>query len=253
MLSEYLTPGDRVEIKALNPNTVLAHIASSADEYYDVKKTYRTRIYDILSEDVVSIEMPTEKTKLILLPVGEDFDLCFYTARGLYQCYARVRDRYKTSNVYILEMALTTNLRKFQRREYYRFNCVLDMKARNLSEDEERQITEHEVEFIDTDMLLDEGVIVDISGGGARFISNTKYEVGSLILFNFTLEIDGNRRPYSLIGRIITSDRPAEREGFENRIKFVGINSKDRESIIKYIFEEERKIRQRQHWQTNEN
>ena len=248
MISDYITPGDRVEVKALNPNTVLAHIKSAADEYYDVTQTYRTRVYDLLSEDVVSIEMPTEKTKLILLPVGEDFDLCFYTAKGLYQCYARVRDRYKTSNVYILEMALTTNLRKFQRREYYRFNCVLDMKARGLSHDEEKQITEHEVEFIDTDMLLDDGVIVDISGGGARFISNSKYEVDSLILFKFKLDIDDSSRDYSLIGKVVASDRPEARDSYENRIKFVGIKNKDRESIIKYIFEEERKIRQRQQW-----
>ena len=93
MLSDYITPGDRVEVKALNPNTVLTHLESSADEYFDITKTYRTRVYDLLSEDVISIEMPTEKTKLVLLPVGEDFDLCFYTERGLYQCYARVRDR----------------------------------------------------------------------------------------------------------------------------------------------------------------
>ena len=249
MLSDYITPGDRVEVKALHPNTVLTHMESSADEYYDVNRTYRTRVYDLLSEDVVSIEMPTEKTKLVLLPVGEDFDLCFYTMKGLFQCYARVRDRYKTSNVYILEMALTTNIRKFQRREYYRFNCVLDMKARNLSQDEEKQITAHEVEFIDTDMLLDDGVIVDISGGGARFISNTRYEVGSLILFKFSLDIDDSSKSYSLVGRIVASDRPQDRDSYENRVKFVGIKSKDRESIIRYIFEEERKIRQRQHWQ----
>ncbi|XME01303.1 flagellar brake protein [Lachnospiraceae bacterium C1.1] len=246
MLSDYLTPGDRVEVKALHPTTVLAHNLSTADDYFDLKKTYRTRIYDLLSEDVVSIEMPTEKTKLILLPVGEDFDLCFYTSKGLYQCYARVRDRYKTSNVYILEMELTTNLRKFQRREYYRFNCVLDMSARSLSEDEERKIAEHEVEFIDTDMLLDDGVIVDISGGGARFISHTQYEVNSLILFKFMLDIDENRRPYTLIGRVVMSERAQGRDAFEVRIKFVKIDNKDRESIIKYIFEEERKIRQRQ-------
>ena len=211
MLSDYITPGDRVEVKALHPNTVLTHLDSSADEYYDVNRTYRTRVYDLLSDDVVSIEMPTEKTKLVLLPVGEDFDLCFYTMKGLFQCYARVRDRYKTSNVYILEMALTTNLRKFQRREYYRFNCVLDMKARNLSQDEERQITAHEVEFIDTDMLLDDGVIVDISGGGARFISSSRYEVGSLILFKFNLELDDNVRSYSLVGRVVASERPLDR------------------------------------------
>jgi c-di-GMP-binding flagellar brake protein YcgR len=48
------------------------------------------------------------------------------------------------------------------------------------------------------------------------------------------------------VGRVISS-APARngRGNIENRIEFVGMNSKVREEIIRYIFREERKQRQK--------
>ena len=102
MLADYITPGDRLEITASEKDGVaLTPVDFGEDEFYDVNKSYRTRVYDLLTDDVISVEMPMDKTKLVLLPVGGSFDLCFYTRKGLYQCYARVIDRYRTNNVYI--------------------------------------------------------------------------------------------------------------------------------------------------------
>ena len=120
------------------------------------------------------------------------------------------------------------------------------MRCRRLLPEEEERMVNHEVEFIDTDILLEDGMIVDISGGGARFLSETQYDIGTFILFEFTLDIEGKPKEYSIIGRVVDSSMPPGRESYENRIKFININDKDRESIIKYIFEEERKIRNRE-------
>ena len=80
--------------------------------------------------------MPIEKTKLILLPVDEEFDVYFYTKSGLYQCFAIVKDRYKKENIYILVLELVSNLRKYQRRQYFRLSCALDISTRKLEEEE---------------------------------------------------------------------------------------------------------------------
>ena len=46
---------------------------------------------------------------------------------------------------------------------------------------------------------------------------------------------------------MLKSEPLANREGsFENRIQFVNMENEDRESIIKYIFEEERKLRRKE-------
>ncbi len=51
---------------------------------------------------------------MILLPVDVEFDVYFYTGNGLYQCYARVVDRYKNEAADVVLLELTSNLRKHQ-------------------------------------------------------------------------------------------------------------------------------------------
>ncbi len=243
MLNDYVVPGDRIELRSTkisdNEYPEEGGMASKG-------KMLNSKVYDIRSEEEIEIEMPMEKGKLILLSVGAEYDICFYTATGLYQCYSVVKDRYKTSNMYILVMELTSGLRKFQRREYYRFNCVLDMTCRKLSEEEKENYVSRSVEFLDTDLTLENGVIVDISGGGARFVSDQEYDVNEKILFKFSLPVEDKPKTFSVVGRVVKSNPKEGTAGkFENRIKFLSIGSKERENIIRYIFEEERKIRRK--------
>ena len=242
MLSDYIIPGDKIELARAR-----GQVAKRSDGSDEPKKAYKSRLYDIRSEDEIEIDMPMEKGHLELLTVGAEYDLCFYAKKGLYQCYARVKDRYKSNNIYICVLELTSALRKFQRREYYRFSCILDMQCRKLSEEEKKQITES-VEFLDTDLTLEDGVIVDISGGGARFVSEMNFEQNTLILFKFSLgNGKENTHKYSIIGRVVLSNPLEGNKGkYENRIQFVNIENREREGIIKYIFEEQRKIRKKE-------
>ncbi len=235
MISKYLTVGNKLELETITMD-------GNGEE---IRKTYRSQLYDIVSEDQIKIAMPMEQTKVVLLPVDGEYSLCFYTASGLYQCLARVVDRYKSDNIFVLLMELTTDLQKYQRREYYRLNTVLDMKCRQISESENGGYSQ--VEFIDTDLTFDNGTMVDISGGGARFVSTAKYAKGSLIRFVFSLFVNGRMTEYNLVGKVLLSEPVENRDKlFEHRIQFVNMVNEDRESIIKYIFEEERKLRHRE-------
>ena len=74
-----------------------------------------------------------------------------------------------------------------------------------------------------------------------------KYTEGSLIRFVFSLFVNGLVTEYKLVGKVLKSS-PIENmeDQFENRIQFVNMLNDDREAIIKYIFEEERKQRHRE-------
>lgn len=238
MISKYVNVGDRIDIESIvnNNNSAVA----------TERKTYKSQVFDIESEDRIKVAMPMEQGRVILLPVDEEYNLCFYTPSGLYQCLGRVADRYKTNNIFVLVMDLTTDIRKYQRREYYRLNCVLDMKSTMINQKDVEQFSE-KVHFIDTDITFDNGIMVDISGGGARFISKVKYPKDSNILFAFKLFVNDSLTEYKLIGKVLLSQEIEGRPGeYEHRIMFVNIMNDDRESIIKYIFEEERKIRRRE-------
>lgn len=237
MISKYIQIGNRIEIES---------IKKTVDETGEiVRKTYRSELYDIVSEDQVKIAMPMEQTKIVLLPVDAEYSLCFYTSNGLYQCLARVIERFKSNNLFVLVMELETDLQKYQRREYYRLNTVLDMKCKPIEKADSTGLAQ--VEFMDTDLTFDNGTMVDISGGGARFISNVQYQKNSLIRFVFSLFVNGEITEYKLVGKVLRSELLENREdSYENRIQFVNMPHDDRESIIRYIFEEERKMRHRE-------
>ncbi len=238
MISKFVQIGNKIEIESIKKTT---------DDLGEVtRKSYRSELYDIESEDIIKIAMPMEQSKIVLLPVDAEYSLCFYTPNGLYQCLARVVERYKSNNLFVLSMELETDLQKYQRREYYRLNTILDMKSKAIDPDEKHPGLE-QVQFIDTDLTFDNGTMVDISGGGARFISRVQYTEGSLIRFQFSLFVNGEVTEYKLVGKVLKSTPIENKEdSFENRIQFVNMVNDDRESIIKYIFEEERKQRHRE-------
>lgn len=234
MISKYVEPGDKLEL-------VLAEHKPGENEELS-KRVYTSRINELLSEDRLEILMPMEKTKLILLPVDAEYDMAIYSKNGLYQCFVRVVDRYKSDNMYLLVVELTSNLRRNQRREYYRFSCALEMCSRTLEEEELEMLDKNQLPNLVPGLPLKRSVIVDISGGGLRFISEQKYEEGSLIYCSYHLLVNGTRKLYELVSRVLDV-RPVEnRKGvYEHRVQYVNISEGTREQIIRYIFQEERK------------
>lgn len=235
MLSKYVFAGDKVELQAVD------RIQSEGGN--GSKKVYTTKVYDVLSDDRLEIVMPMEKTKLILLPIDGEYEICFYTSIGLYQCFARIIDRYKSNNVYVLVFELTSNLRKHQRREYYRFSCVLDMKMRELKQEEIRAVEANQV-FLVPGLPLRRSLIVDISGGGVRFISDHKYDEDSMVYCTYQLVNDGIAKDYDIVGKVLSVKEVPNRPGeYEHRVQYINLETDTREEIIKFIFEEERRIR----------
>ncbi|NBJ93494.1 flagellar brake protein [Parablautia muri] len=237
MLLKYVEPGNKIEMQAVER-------AQDLDEFENVK-TYQTLVLDVLSEDRLEIAMPMEKMKLILLPVNTEYDLCFYTSSGLYQCLANVIDRYKSGGQYILLMELTTNLRRHQRREYYRLSCALDMDVRFMEKSEIVAI-EGNRDYVAMGLPVKHGMIVDISGGGVRFVSDNIYEQDSLIYCKYMLSVDGEEKEFMLAAKVLRVKELEDKPGmYEHRAQYININMEEREEIIRYIFEEERKIRKR--------
>jgi len=234
MLSKFISIGDKIELQAIGRN-----MKRSSEQ---PEKVYSSQVFDILSEDKIEIVMPMEKTKLILLSVDSEYELILYGDTGLYQCNVRIVDRYKSQNVYILAVELISDLRKYQRREYYRFSCALEMSIRSL-EPEEQLALENKEDFEPVEGVpFAKGVIVDISGGGLRFLSANKFDVDSLVAVNFYLTRNQERKRYEAIARVISAKELENRSHtYEHRIQYLNMKREVREEIIKYIFEAERK------------
>mgnify|MGYP001026613927 CR=1 FL=1 len=192
LLSKYIVPGRQVDLQAIE--------RSSRKKQGEGKKIHRSQVLDILSEDQFEIAMPMEEGKLILLPVDGEYNLYIHGETALYQCIVRVADRYKNHNRYVLVLDLLTNLRKHQRREYYRFSCALEMNSRQI---EEEQISAADKEGMIPELPLKRSVIVDISGGGLRFVANYAYDAQSMIMCKYHLMVEGEIKEFNLVGKVL--------------------------------------------------
>ena len=195
-------------------------------------RTLVSQLLDEKEENKLVIAMPMEGGKMVLLDVGKRYNMFFYTTAGLYYCIAQVSGRYRSGQVYMLEMDCASEIEKFQRRQFFRLNCIVDMDYRMIGQSsEEKKVA----------------TIIDISGGGIRFNAEEGFEPGEELLVGFALTIGGRLEKFSIRVRVIASTRLPNREKtYENRVEFLDINEIDREAIVKYVFEEERRRRKKE-------
>ncbi len=232
ILSRFLKEGDRLDIRAME--------LLPGERF---PKEYSSKLQVIVSNDTVDILMPMERGRLVRSPIGTSYELVFYNKTGMYQCVARVVDSFQTKKLALLRMEFTSNLRKYQRREYYRHSCALEMRARPLQEQELQALQEHkEIEFLAGQPLIP-SIVVDISGGGLRFVSSQIYEPGSLIYCCYQLLFADKTKKVEVIGKVLSASPMENRRGmYEHRVQYYNIQEKLREEIIRFIFAEERRI-----------
>lgn len=176
--------GDRIE---------LTHSKSATGQKLSERK-FGSQLLDFDGVRTAKIAMPILESRVIPLEVGDDYEMCFFTNSGLYQCRARIRKRYSESKMHVMEVLFLTELTKYQRRKFYRLDCMFPIKYRLLS-DIELQLRERiqanqweaEEEQGQCMAALDEipkdwreGTISDLSGGGLRFHGKDQLERGLL-------------------------------------------------------------------------
>lgn len=245
MLSKIVLPGDRVEItKPVEKNKIKKY--AEEDSVYD--KMLISQVYEVLDDTQLRIAMPIAEGRVIPLPVNSKFDVCFYTSGGLYKSGFIVTERYKENGLYILVIELLYELKKYQRRQFYRLEYPMEVGYMVLDnafpiEDINDEIIK---EMLDESMLKT-GIIIDISGGGIRFASNEKIEDNAMLLVKLEMHVSNSKDVYGVMGQVLTSRKIHNNSGmYEQRLEYYGITDSKRESIIQYIFEQERKMRQKQ-------
>lgn len=248
MLREVLSIGDKIDIKPLNRNGKPVHTAT----------TFVSQLVDFADGSIINIAAPIVYGRTIPLPVGENYNLCFYTEKGLYQCNCMVISNHKDNKTIITVVRITTNLEKYQRRQYYRLECIHDIYYRQITLEEELLEKKMSSESFDTPEAMTEAKkklaafkkewfsasITDISGGGARFNSEVLHNPGDKVRIKLDFIIGKEVKKLELTAKVISSKRIPVRVGvYECRVEFIDIMPSDRETLIKFIFEQERRRR----------
>lgn len=220
------------------------------------KKQYTSQFLDFLEEDKAKIAMPMENLRIIPLTVGDKYSLSFHTASGLFQCDCEIVDRYKEGNVYILVIQFTSAVEKCQRRQFYRLESIIDSRYRVFSDEEERLLlklknnefvseaarTTYETALEKVQNNWQDATITNISGGGVRFNSKQEVPKEGKIYMKIPIQLNGEDLLMELKARIVATVPVFNRTGlYETRVEFIEIPIDDREDIVKYVFEQERR------------
>ncbi len=210
-------------------------------------RNYISQVLDFEDEYIIAA-MPIYEGHLIPLESGQRFEAFFSTKRGLYRTECIVRGRKKVNNIYMVRLEVTTQMQKFQRREFFRLDCNIDVNYYVFTIDEIKYCAENNRipdEFVNGRM---KGVIIDISGGGLRIVSPQLHNKGDMLYIDFVLKSKNINIRMGLLGKVIESAITKNRlDLYEQRIEFISISSENREKIVKFIFEEQRRMRHNEH------
>lgn len=225
--------GNKIELRALrwkNPD--------------ETPPVYVSQLLDFTGkhDENLLIAMPIFEGHLVPLEVGKQFEACFSAGKGLYKAECTVVNRIKKNNIYMLEVVLDTQLKKFQRREYFRLNCNIQVNFQVLSE-EERAL------FIMAQQLKPvygsdtfSGTAIDISGGGLRVICKDNFNRGDYVVVSMYLDGGNGGLHLRLPANIINCTRTDnDLSKYDLRLQFIFEDKEQQERIIKYIFEEQRR------------
>lgn len=230
---------------------------------------YTSRLLKWQGKDEAQIALPVADGREVPLEGGETFLVCFDTPKGLFCCKATVKESSYETPAGTALIHFVSGFEKYRKRHYYRMVCVLPMRYRVLDKNafsafnaEDALNAENAFRAEDAfgaenapdaesapgaeDALMQEGTVVDISGGGLRFNAGQAAGEGTEIVFSLLTGTYIDAKLKKLQAKILSCVPLANQSGLtEHRTEFVRITNEERESIIRYIFLEERKRRKK--------
>lgn len=239
--------GDKIE---------MTHTKSAARAKLS-SNTYVSSVLEYDGRRHVRIAVPIYGGKIIPIQVGDEYDLCFYTSSGLYLSRARIKKRLRDRKTYCLDVELLARPIKYQRRQFFRLDCVLKMRYRTVS-DEEKSLRDFMAsnEIEDPELLesymqklegyMEEwefGTLTDISGGGVRFQCSEKMEPDQLVEVSIPLKFGERTISFHCLAKVVAVADIALKGAreIELRCEFFEISKEKQDLVVKYVFHEQRK------------
>ncbi len=206
-------------------------------------KSYISQVLDIRYDELVCA-MPIFEGRIIPLEVGSDYVAYFYTSQGIYKADVNAVSRSKEENIYTVNFKLQSELVKFQRREFYRLECTIEVRLTALTDEETMFFLKESKLPNNLQETFLKAIIVDISGGGVRVFTPRQFNITEFVSLEFELKVLGKIKRFRLAGKVVmSSESPNMSDIYDTRIEFKRIAENDRADIVKYIFEQQRRLR----------
>ncbi|MCL2618226.1 MAG: PilZ domain-containing protein [Defluviitaleaceae bacterium] len=206
----------------------------------EVPKIYVSQIVDITTDNAVTIYTPTSYGKEVVLQKSMPCTLLIFQEDGMLNISAVVMGTFSKDSHSLTKVMFTSKPEKMQRREFFRFDCTLPIRFSLIHASAAGPAVEPNE---GSQPKLFEGIIKDIGGGGLRFVTNSEMDNGDNVKCLLLLERDY----IVVIGKILQKHSfPKSPYKFQYRVIFIGILPEEKDKIVQYVFNQQRKFLLRQ-------
>lgn len=230
--TEVIAPGDKVEIYFVDKN--------NNDVYLD------TVIYDIISENEFLINNPVKDGKLYLISM--DMKVTFVIKKDTFGVIAFtvfLVQRKKIGNIYTISCNIVSELKKQQRRNYFRMKIYEDVNIWYMTDVDGKQIDYYIFDpDIGPEIYNEIKVSVNnISGGGISLRSKVSFNLGTFVYSN--LEFLNSK--IEITGIVVRCDvsRRYENE-YDIGVSFDDVGRDVIRKITSYVFSSQQKKRRKE-------
>ncbi|MGE5628546.1 MAG: flagellar brake protein [Solirubrobacterales bacterium] len=176
---------------------------------------YKSTIQEI-GEDYIGISIPILNGKYLPLPNGSEVDAFYYLGRDVYEFSTTVVGTKMDNKILIIVLNKPTSYEKVQRRNFARATTLTNVTYA-------RKIGENYENF--------QGVMLDLSGGGARLHVYQKLRPGETILVYVPI----NDEIFNFKSQVIRIENQVDQECTVG-LCFIDVEKAQREKLIKYVF-----------------
>lgn len=222
--------GSKLEIEAYN-NLGESYEFSLISQLESVENDEKAVIYAPIREGVI-----------FPIRIGSDINIYFSVKiteddYHLYKFKASVLSRKVREGIAMLLIAIKGEIVRVQRRQFFRFSYMMPIKYRWIESDKKENEEETEKQY-------KESFTRDISGEGICILTEEKATYGAKIECILRFEEDNEMFLLGKIVRVLKCDNEGK-FNYENGVNFINISEKDRECLIRFIFEIQRKLRKK--------
>ena len=213
-----LSLGDKLEIELYNSNGE------------KVSPLLVSQYEQSLPDGSMEILAPIKGGRIFPVHRGVEMGVIYEKSGELYTFKAEAIERRVSGNIYLLRIVPTSGAEHMQRRLFFRFDCILDLKYRMFEEKD----------TIDQDRgEYKKAITKDISGGGLCILTDVQPTYGWHL--EGIIDVGGNIRFVGKIVRVINVHDKGKYH-YEAGIEFIDISDLDREKVISFIFNSQRKM-----------
>lgn len=193
---------------------------------------YFSLIEDV-SEQTLIVDNPMEKGALVSIPIGSEVTCSLQVENAIYSFQSQVLDRREEGKLSLLVLAKPESLDRIQRRQFFRFKAALPLRFRPLDDLQATSTAPYQ-----------EALTKDISGGGLLFSATFPLSKESIV--DLLIEVPQKKESVSVpcVGRVVVVKGEGREKDYG--VEYVLIEEKDREKIVRFIFEEQAKQRRKE-------